>query len=275
MAIAAASLMCRIDPREMQLLSRVESMARKADRLVRPLHLQALLQLPRLADTRGLAPSAMVESLLADLVHELPRTAEWLVSDAGTSPRLLHFHKVHPERAHEVMEKFHYLRSPRTDGRPYGLSTDDGRLVALCVTSPLDVEGLHDLLSSRGRPTRLARVVSRVFAFEGAPSNSISYMLSRAGREERRFGVTDLLTYVNPNMGFTGSSYRASGWDLLGSEPGTKYRYVDSRYITDRELASRFGCHDDNEFRRLLGQRFAVSLMPLEPLLVFHARLAQ
>jgi hypothetical protein len=95
-------------------------------------------------------------------------------------------------------------------------------------------------------------------------------MLSRAAREERRLGVTDFVTYVNPNMGFTGSSYRASGWHLLGVEPGTTYRYIDDRYITDRELSGRFGGHDDGAYKRLLGRRFAVSVMPLAPLLVFH-----
>jgi hypothetical protein len=275
MAIAAPSLMCGIGPLEMELLNRVESIALAADRPIRPLHLQALLQLPRLADRRGFVPSAMVDSLLSELAEDLPYATEWLVPDAGASPRSLRFHRVDPKTADDVMERFHYLRSPRKDGRSYGLSTGGGHLVALCVSSPLDVKGLRGLLSSRGRPTEFARVMSRVFAFEGAPHNSISYMLSRAGREERGFGVTDLVTYVNPNMGFTGSSYRASGWDLLGTEPGTMYRYVDGRYTTDRELVPRFGRHDDEEYGRLLGRRFAVSVMPLEPLLVFHARLAQ
>src|SRR5579864_3508232 len=98
-------------------------------------------------------------------------------------------------------------------------------------------------------------------------------MLSRAGREEQRLGATDFLTYVNPNMGFTGSSYRASGWTQIGMEPGTTYRYIDDRYITDRELAAMMGKHDDKTYRHMLGPRFAVSIMPLEPLLVFHTSL--
>jgi hypothetical protein len=98
-------------------------------------------------------------------------------------------------------------------------------------------------------------------------------MLSRVAREERCLGVTDLLTYVNPNMGFRGTSYRASGWQLLGIESGTKYRYIDGRYITDRKLAARFGSHSDDTYQRLLSDRFAVSAMPLEPLLVFHSGL--
>ena len=273
MAIAAASLMCRVAAGDPLLLNCVEVAAHAADRPVRPLHLQALLQLPRLADQGGLVAGAAVEELLTELVPELPVRTEWFVGGAGGSPRLFEFHEVEVGRARDVMQRFHYLRSPRTDGRAYGLSTKAGHLVALCVSSPLDVERLRELLASQGRSTESARVVSRVFVFEGAPNNSISYMLSRAARAEQRMGVTDLVTYVNPNMGFTGSSYRASGWYLLGTEPGTKYRYVDGRYTTDRELAARFGQHDDRAYGCLLRHRFAVSAMSLEPLLVFHTSL--
>jgi len=273
MEVASASLTCRVAPCDESLLRCVRFAAHAAVRPVRPLHLQALLQLPCLADVCGFVPSAVADSLLAELAHELPEKDEWLVGDAVSSPRLLNFHDIEKEKARNIMQRFHYLRSPRTDGRAYGLSTDAGRLVALCVSSPSDVELLHTLLAQNGRPTESARVLSRVFAFEGAPKNSISYMLSRAGREEKKLGVTDFVTYVNPNMGFTGSSYRASGWQVLGSEPGTMYRYLDGRYITDRELTARFGQRDDESLHYLLSHRFATSIMMLSPLLVFHTTL--
>jgi hypothetical protein len=273
MAIPLASLNCRVAPREPTLLTCVESAARVANRPLRPLHLQALLQLPRVADASGFVSLPVVDALLTELAEELPVAAEWLVSDAGPSPRLLRFSEVGQASAYDVMKRFHYLRSPRTDGRAYGLSTNAGRLVALTVSSPLDVGRLRDLLVTHDRPGQLARVISRVFVFEGAPNNCISYLLSRVAQAERRIGVTDFITYVNPNMGFTGGSYRASGWQPLGDEPGTTYRYLDGRYITDRRLASEFGKHDDVAYRRLLGRRFAVSTMPLAPLLVFHTQL--
>ena len=273
MAIPLASLTCRVTPREPTLLMCVESVARAANRPFRPLHLQALLQLPRIADACGFVSIPVIDALLTELAEELAVAAEWFVSDAGPSPRLLRFSEIGPASAHDVMKRFHYLRSPRMDGRAYGLSTNAGRLVALCVSSPLDVGHLCDILVAHSRSSQLARVVSRVFAFEGAPHNCISYLLSRVARAERRFGVTDFVTYVNPNMGFTGGSYRASGWQLLGDEPGTTYRYLDGRYTTDRRLASEFGKHDDVTYRRLLGRRFAVSAMPLAPLFVFHTRL--
>jgi hypothetical protein len=273
MATLPGSLTCRVAPHEPTLRMCVESAARATNRPFRPLHLQALLQLPRVADECGFVSIPVVNALLTELAEELPVAAEWFVSDAGPSPRSLRFSEIAPASAHDVMQRFHYLRSPRTDGRAYGLSTAAGSLVALCVSSPLDVGHLYDLLVTHGRASQLARVVSRVFVFEGAPSNCISYLLSRATGVERRFGVTDFVTYVNPNLGFTGSSYRASGWQLLGDEPGTTYRYLDGRYTTDRRLASEFGKHNDATYRRLLGYRFAVSAMPLAPLLVFHAQL--
>jgi len=273
MSTAATGVICRVAHGERPLLDFVKHAALATDRPVRPLHLQALLQLPRIADSGGFVPVQTIDSLLAELAQELPDSDQWVVRGTGTSPRLLHFHKIDVDMVRDVLQRFHYLRSPRMDGRGYGLSTSSGNLVALCVSSPLDVETLRQLLTSRGRSIECARVMSRVFAFEGAPTNSISYMLSKAATEERRLGVTDLVTYVNPNMGFTGASYRASGRQHLGIETGTKYRYLDGRYTTDRELVVKFGRRDDEGYLNLLGRRFAISKMQLEPLLVFHASL--
>jgi hypothetical protein len=270
MSVVSPELADTLTRPERPMLKGIEFAARTASRPARPLQLQALLQLPRLADANGRVPDQASQQLLAELAQELPQGIEWFVPDAGSSPRRLHFHEVDVETARDVMRRFHYLRSPRIDGRAHGLSTPEGRLVALCVSSPLDVGRLSELLASIERPSESARVISRVFAFDGAPKNSISYMLSRVAEAERQNGVSDLITYVNPNMGFTGSSYLASGWRLIGAEPGTKYRYLDGRYVTDRELAAKFGPLDDEGYRRLLGARFATSVLPLKPLLVFH-----
>jgi hypothetical protein len=271
----ALESLVRVSPDDRPLQDIVESIARATDRPARALHLQALLQLPRLADPLAFVPVGVAERLLHELTEELPSQAEWFLPDSEASPRLLRFHSVDTGTAYNVMARFHYLRSPRTDGRAYGLSTSAGRLAALCVSSPLDVPVLSALLASAGRSSERARVVSRVFVFEGAPANSISYMLSKIAREERGMGVTDLVTYVNPNMGFIGSSYMASGWQKLGTEPGTRYRFVDGRYTTDRQLAARFDVHNDEDYQRILGGRFAVSIMPLAPLFVFHRTIGE
>ena len=135
--LAAATSYC-VAPDDPVLLARVESIARASDRPLRPLHLQALLQLPRVADSLGFVPMTAVDALLSALAQELPVSAEWVVPAGISSPRSLHCHDVDTTLAYDVMERFHYLRSPRTDGRAYGLSTEAGRLIALCVSSPLE-----------------------------------------------------------------------------------------------------------------------------------------
>lgn len=274
MAVIAQRGICRVAPDDVALLSRVEAAAGSTGRPARPLRLQVLMQAPQLADQEGFIPLMELDHLTRELAGEIPPREEWGLMRPPPGPRFLRFTKVAADRARDVMSRFHYLRSPRFDGRAFGLSQEDGPLVAMCVISPMDVPRLNSLLSARGRATERALVVSRVFAFEGAPRNSLSFLLARCADEERRLGATDLITYVNPNLGFTGVSYRASGWDALGHEPGTTYRYLDRRYITDRELARRFGAHEDSAYHEMLGDRFAVSRMPLQPLLVFHRPLA-
>lgn len=263
---------CRIRPDDRALVACVELIASRTQRPERPLLLQALLQLPQLSPS-GEVELESANELLHELAGELAPLEEWSVP-GDASPRSLQFAEVDPITSRNVMERFHYLRSPRTDGRSYGLVNNHGHLVALCVSSPLDVPLIESLIVERGRASATTRSISRVFAFEGAPPNTISYLLSRVARAERRFGATDFVTYVNPNMGFTGVSYRASGWSILGFEPGTTYRYLDRRYITDRKLVSLFGRHDDASYRCMLGSRFAVSFIPLLPLRIFHMRIA-
>jgi hypothetical protein len=272
--LVALALTCRVVAADPTLLRLVSVAAREAGRPVRPLHLQALLQLPRLADERGDVPVGLAEALTEELAAELPPERDWLIPAVPGSPRDLAFNQEKLSRVHDGMARFHYLRSPRKDGRAYSLRTMAGHVVAFCVSSPLDVKHLEWLLSTEGRPTGSeVRVISRVFAFELAPRNSISYLLGLAAQAERRHGATDLITYVNPNMGFTGSSYRASGWRLLGEEARIRYRYLDGRYVTDRVLSAAFGHHPDTTYQLLLGGRFALSAMPLAPLLIFHRQL--
>jgi hypothetical protein len=98
----------------------------------------------------------------------------------------------------------------------------------------------------------------------------MSYLIRAAVerlRQHRRALI--LVTYVNPNLGFTGATYRAANWTRLAREHGTHYSYVDSVYVTDRQLIARFGTADPFVLRERLGEQFQRSLMPLDPLDVY------
>src|SRR5437879_8711318 len=102
MEVASVSLTPRVAPGDDSLFNSVRSAAGMVDRPVRPLHLQALLQLPRLADACGFVPNTIADSLLADLARELPGKDEWLVHDEVSSPRSLRFHSIEAEKARDI-----------------------------------------------------------------------------------------------------------------------------------------------------------------------------
>ena len=257
------------------LIDNIEKISKTARRPARPLHLQALLQLPQFADADGIVTAKQAIDLLSALAIEIPLSSEWDANVECDTPAEMEFRGQLPaDEVTRILTHFHYLRSPRTDGRSYGLFTRKGRIAAICYVSPLDVPKLINLLDRECVSAETTMVVSRVFAFRDAPKNSISYLLSRVGHAERAAGVKDFVTYVNPYMGFSGTSYRAAGWKPLGQEEGTKFRYLDQRYITDRALARQFGPQEDDSYRRMLGSRFSTSIMPLPPLSVFQKSLS-
>jgi hypothetical protein len=229
----------------------------------RDLLLQALLHLPRIARPDGTVEIVEardeIERLRAIRAEELAplrglaQAPEVLPKLSDLEVRLLGRDVVAP-----VLSHFHYLRSLREDGVTVGVLYT-GRIVALCTVSPLDLPVIAaklPVLPAEGA------VVSRVFVFDWAPRNIVSYLLART--ETCRFvadeDVRMLLTYVNPNMGFTGASYRAANWLPLGLETGTRYAYLDGRYITERQLQTLPP--------RMRG-RVEYSRMPLRPLVLF------
>ncbi len=139
-----------------------------------------------------------------------------------------------------IHERFHYIGSGR-DGRHFALQFADRQMPAALVTlSEMDVQKLKAYLpTARGKPSL---VLSRMFSFRWAPRNSITYLLGWVGRwlkNEKQ--LESLLTWVNPNLGFQGSSYRAANWIHIGSEP-TTYRYIKGDYLTARQLFRNSEC---------------------------------
>jgi hypothetical protein len=155
-----------------------------------------------------------------------------------------------------ILGGFHYLRYPRRDAVSVAAFLS-GRVAAVCSFSSLDLPAIKKAVPLSD-PAQAA-VLSRVFAFDWAPRNVISFMLARIGHSRIAIGdgIRLLITYVDPNMGFSGASYRASNWLPFGVEVGTRYAYLDDRYITKREL-ERLPLRDR--------MRTEYSKMPLHPL---------
>ena len=149
------------------------------------------------------------------------------------------------ELACAIHKQCHYIGVPRT-GLHFGLFTSASHPVpvAIATCSELDVEHLLQRLPTDVMPAN-ALLVSRVFAFNWAPRNSISRLFGGVRRWLRaNNSVKILFSYVNPNLGFTASSYRASGWRQVG-EKDIRYRYLNGDYVTAREFEQsiRYGTH--------------------------------
>jgi hypothetical protein len=232
----------------------------------RSLEVEALLHLPRLADRTGFMEVGEADEEVARLATRLRsfhEPVEALLRPPAMAPELadLRFDEVEEPLAAMVMRHLHYLHSPRRESLHLGSSTASGRLVALISLSRLDLRSIVAALPAGLRADETL-VVSRVFAFDWAPRNTISHLLAQVERRlrETRPEIRFLLTYLNPNLGFDGASYRAANWSLFGRESGTRYGYLDRDYISDREIALLSATQ-----RR----RVVYSLMPLAPLVIY------
>ena len=252
-----------------------EAAARAAARHGVPRHevlTRLLLHLPREATADGFCD---LETVCAEADRRAARlearTRDWrdwaIASDRKLAATDLELVRIDSERARIVLERFHYLESFRGDGAHHGGVTAGGRLAAILSVTPLDLETVAAGLP-RGLTRDQAAVLARVFAFDWTPPNSLSFLIGRLVRGLRAAEPAPrlLVTYLNPNLGFTGASYRAANWRLWAREHGTRYAYLDGDYVTDRALAARFGSADPQALRSLLGKRIRFSEMELRPL---------
>lgn len=244
----------------------------------RDMELQVLLYLPRLMREYG--NPFPDDDAFADEIRRLKTLIRNRVNpyacwrDDPVAPLTnLHdtsFVKVPEQEARIIHERFHYLSSYRPDSVSFGLKTlSDHRLASLITLSPFDLEHVNELPYGINRSN--VQVVSRVFCFDWVPMNTVSYMMGHMYRWIRfqRPDVKMLLTYINPNLAFTGSSLKASNWVFFGYENGTRYAYIDKEYTTDRELLRYHGTADSSQLQAMLRDRFEVSRVKLEPLQLY------
>jgi hypothetical protein len=198
-----------------------------------------LLHLPRFAADDIRLPSTIrneATRLLADVLlrrrdydnwTKYPKIAEFVKGDVGVS-------ECCDQTAQVIYERFHYIGGCRQGIIHLGLFYKSRPEIPMAVmtVSEMDIAHLRD--SIRLRPFR-PLIVSRSFAFDWAPRNSLSFLTAQVRRWLRRNRpeVDILLTYVNPNIGFRGTSYAASGWWEFGNKD-IIYRYFKDRYLSYR-----------------------------------------
>ena len=250
---------------------------------LRALSVRTLLHLPRVATSSGRVSMTQIERELshgARLLRRDTAAASYLIPNRKLALQELMFvEDFDTATADKLFSSLHYLRSARSGSRNFALVNPmDGRPVTICSVSPLKWEKVGKWIYAQfGILPEAIWDVSRVYSCDAAPPNAISFLLKRVrsslGRSAKT--ITLLTTAVDPNLGFTGSSYRASGWQCWLTVQPRPYLYQDRRYASPRQLQERFGT---SNLARLKAQhpnhRFENSHCRLLDSLIFCCRIS-
>jgi hypothetical protein len=230
----------------------------------RDLSKRVLMHLPRFSFPDLLSPRVIEEEVerLADQLVSLRRDYKFWQN----RPQIPSFKRENfvfrpcsSEVARILHERFHYISSFHEGTAHLGLYDVEQREipVALASLAPMDIRVLYPLFPSASERIRTL-VISRVFALDWAPRNTISFLLARVSRWVRANfpAVESLFTFLNPNIGFLGSSFRASNWkSFLEVEPMASY--LDGNYLTYRNVLNL------SPSSRLLMKKSVYVLQPL------------
>jgi hypothetical protein len=123
----------------------------------------------------------------------------------------------------DLVEAYHYTgRSARQVKYRHGLFTHDNPLdclgAALWMPSvPKVVQDWHGALT-----------LTRLVVEPGMPTNTASFLLAASIKMIRREGkYRVLVTYADEAQGHTGSIYRATNWEYVGSKFGSTSTFLD------------------------------------------------
>jgi hypothetical protein len=254
----------------------VTKAARRVDVEPRALAVRALLHLPRVASHEGWLTRREVQRELkvsAERLRRDVRAARDHVSREKFDLCELTFERIESFQALPLLTLLHYLRSARPGSVYFALVDPVRRLpIVLCSLSPLQWRPVGNHISSRfAIPYHRIWDVSRVYSNDTAPHNAISTLLSKVRAYLRRnMSAADLvLTAVDPNLGFTGSSYRASNWQQWLTIRARPYFYERGRYVSPRQLRERFGSSNLVQLQAKYPGRFQQSRAKLLDSMIF------
>jgi hypothetical protein len=256
--------------------SLVRETARRVGVQPHALAVRVLLHLPRVASREGWVTRAQAQRELRISAHGLQadlRAVKSQVSPKEFRLRDLIFEEIDALQAFPFVNSLHYLRSARQGSLYFALVDPVDRLpITLCSLSPLEWKRVANQIFEQFEISqRQVWEVSRVYSVDTAPRNAISSLLSKVRTYLRRSAQSaDLLvTAVDPNLGFTGSSYRAANWQHWMSVKARPYIYENGQYITPRQLRERFGTSSPVELHAKYPGRFQQSQTRLLDSMIF------
>lgn len=150
------------------------------------------------------------------------------------------FSLVDPTVGQMIQLSVHYLSNLRTDTlHHYGLFRD-GEIYpfSYAAVSFLDRNYILKSLPFEAKMKEIM-VVTRLYSINNSPYNSTSLLLSLIRREikSKYKNIKALVTAVNPNILFTGSSFKSSAFEVFALGPFIPL-YYKGNYVTRKTISS-------------------------------------
>jgi hypothetical protein len=245
----------------------------------RALIVRVLLHLPRAASWKGWVSERQLATQIRICATRLRKDVTAAATYVPVEAFLLSQLKFEPlaeVQAQPVLTHLHYLGDARPGSRYFSLVDPvQGLPVALCSVSEFRWTRVATQLF-RQFSIRQERVldVSRVYAIESAPLNSISTLLSHVRTWLRRTepSIELLTTAVDCNLGFTGVSYRAANWKPWLRIKARPYYYENQVHVTPRQLREHYGTPRFDELQAMSPRRFERSKSKLLDSVIYCCR---
>jgi hypothetical protein len=242
------------------------------ERAIDPLTLrtQLLLHLPRLVIADDLPRERDIQReilVVSDFLEERLRPhAQWLKApERPIALGDLEFVSLDADVAKIYHERFHYIGSYRPGHHFAFQDRNSGRIVCIGSVASFDLKHAEQKIAPHVDP-RSVLMLSRFFAFRWAPQNTFSHFHGKLRLQlMKEFDTKLMFSFINPNVGFNGSSHKGAHWMPFALEEGAQYMYLDGRYRTMRFFVENYGTSDQNKLEKKLGHSFKVSTMALYP----------
>jgi len=203
----------------------------------------------------------LIEKYTAEKIRELER-------------KKCRFGTVNWRKAKEILERFHYIGSYRKNsihlGFYYEVSKGVENLMGIITFSRYDftIEPYNIFINFKRHEILN---LSRLYTFDWAPFNTTSYFLSQGIKYIKKYfpNIRCLTTCVNPNIGHSGTSYKASNWIEVAQFLGSPYLFLNGKPVTIRKLAEKYNTLDLNILKSKSGNRIIISKSKLLPQKIF------
>jgi hypothetical protein len=243
------------------------------ERAIDPLTLrtQLLLHLPQLVTADDFPDECDMQQeirAVSDLLEKSQRPyAQWLKQpEKPIALGDLEFVALDPDIAKIYHESLHYVGSYRTGQHFAFRDRNSGRIVCIGSVANFDLKHAEQKIAPHIDPQSVF-VLSRFFAFRWAPPNTFSHFHGKLRLQLMKEYDTKLMfSFINPNLGFNGSSHTGAHWTIFAHEAGTRYMYLDGRYRTMRFFVKNYGTSDVARLAAKLGDSFRVSTIDLHPM---------